>query len=564
MTRHITWQVLLIALGVVLVGILLTYLAVNYTTVVRPGTGGTYVEGVAGYPRTLNPLLSGFSDVDRDLCALVFSGLTRLNERGEPVPDLARSWEVAITPQGVSYTFNLRSNAYWHDGQPLTADDVIFTVGLLQDPGFPGPAELGSAVWQTVVVDRIDRRTVKFTLPQPYAPFLDYTTVGILPVHRLGGVSAAELPGVAFNLNPIGSGPFQLEEVNIEGDVVSSMVLKRFPRYHGRKAFLDRIQFRFYPSTQAVLNAYEANEIGGIAEIPREELARTRALTNLNLYSARTAELSLVLFNLRDAEELPFFQDPRVRQALLYAIDRQQMVEDTLDGQALVAHSPLIPRTWAYADDLRHYEYDPERANVLLDEAGWVRQGVGERQRRKEGRWFGFELVTSSEPERIALAETLAEQWNALGMTVTVKSVSPLELRQALDARDFDMIIVDMAIPGDPDPYAFWHETQIDQGQNYAGFVHRRASEVLEQARIRIEEGQEGRWALYHEFQDIFAEEVPALLLYVPIYTYGVDARIHNVQLGPIMHRSDRFRTLADWWIVPRRVIVSDAEVGGP
>jgi peptide/nickel transport system substrate-binding protein len=464
----------------------------------------------------------------------------------------------------VSYTFNLRTNAYWHDGQPLTADDVIFTVSLLQDPEFPGPPELGSAVWQTVVVDRIDRRTVRFTLPQPYAPFLDFTAVGILPVHRLTGVNAADLPGAEFNLNPVGSGPFQLEEVSIEGDVISSMVLNRFPRYHGRRAFLDRILIRFYPSTQAVLNAYEANEIEGIAEIPRDELARARVLTDLNLYSARSAELSMVMLNLHDAEDLPFFQDPRVRQALLYAIDRQRMVEDILNGQALVAHSPLIPRTWAYADDLRRYEYEAEKAGVLLDEAGWVKQGVGNHLRRREGRWLSFDILTSSEPERVALAESLAEQWSALGMTVTVRSASPLELRQALEARDFDAILVDMAIPGDPDPYAFWHETQIDQGQNYAGYVHRRASEVLEQARIRVGGSNDVRRALYHEFQVIFTEEVPALLLYVPIYTYGVDARIRNVQIGPIMHRSDRFRTVADWWIVPRRVMVSDIEAGGP
>jgi peptide/nickel transport system substrate-binding protein len=175
---------------------------------------------------------------------------------------------------------------------------------------------------------------------------------------------------------------------------------------------------------------------------------------------------------------------------------------------------------------------------------------------------LAFTLLTSSEPERIGMADMLVEQWAALGITVTVEIASPVEVREALGGRDFEAILINVAVPGDPDPYPFWHEMQIEGGQNYAGFAHRRASEVLEQARIttRIERRQE----LYREFQDIFAQEVPALLLYVPVYTYGVDERIHDVQIGPLMHPSDRFRTISDWWIVPRRVFVSESEIGRP
>jgi peptide/nickel transport system substrate-binding protein len=189
-TRHIRWQFLLILLGVVLVGILLTYLAINYTTVLRPGRGGTYIEGIADSPHYLNPLLSGHHEADRDICALVFSSLTRSNEYGELEADLARRWEV--TPDNLTYTFYLRSDAYWHDGTPLTADDVIFTIDLVKDPGFPGPPDLGANVWQTVAVKKVDRRTVRFTLSEPFAPFLDYTTIGILPAHLLEGIRAAD------------------------------------------------------------------------------------------------------------------------------------------------------------------------------------------------------------------------------------------------------------------------------------------------------------------------------------------------------------------------------------
>ncbi len=555
MTRHIGWQILLILAGVVLVGILLTYLAINYTTVLRPGHGGTYVESVAGFPHHLNPLLSGYNEVDRDICALLFSGLTRLNERGEVEPDLARGWEVA--PDGLTYTFYLRSNTRWHDDVPLTAEDVVFTISMLQDPGFSGPPDLGPTLWRTVEVEAVDSRTVRFTLPEPYAPFLDYTTVGILPAHLLGGTRAADLQGAEFNLNPVGSGPFQLEEIEIEGQTITTMVLEQFSHYYKARPYLERIQFRFYPSYPAAFQAYKEGEAEGIAGITADDLSRARD----NLFSAQIAEYGIVLLNLKRSD-LPFFQEQEVRQALMYALDRRQIIDDVLKGQGLVAHSPLIPGTWAYKDDVHQYKPNLERANELLDEAGWVRREADEGVRTKAGEQLGFTLLTSTEPQRVGVAQMLAEQWATTGITVTVETASPLEVREALERREFEAILVHVASQGDPDPYPFWHETQVEDGQNYAGFTHRRLSEVIEQARVIVNRNR--RQELYHEFQDIFAQEVPALPLYVPVYTYGVDEKIHNVQIGPLMHPSDRFRTISNWWIVPRRVFVSESEASRP
>jgi peptide/nickel transport system substrate-binding protein len=561
-TRYIRWQILLILLGVVLVGILLTYLAINYTTVDRPGHGGTYVEGMVGFPRHLNPLLSGYNDVDRDLCSLLFSGLTRLNERGEVEADLARGWE--ITPDGLSYTFYLRSNAYWHNGAPLTADDVIFTISLLQDPDFPGPPDLGANVWRMVKVEKVDRRTVRFTLPEAYAPFLDYTTVGILPAHILGETRSADLPDVAFNLNPVGSGPFQVEEIEIDAGTITTMVLKQFSRYYRARPYLDRIQFRFYPNRQMVLNAYEAEEVEGIAQVMVDDLPRARAYPHLNLFSAQIAEYSLVFLNL-NRSTVSFLQEPEVRQAMLYALDRQKIIDEALMGQAMIAHSPLIPGTWAYNNDTPRYEYNPDRANELLDQTGWLTRAEGNSVRRQAGQWMALTLLTSNKPERVNVAQMIAEQWAAVGITVTVEIASPLEVRDALESRDFEAVLVHLPLPGDPDPYPFWHETQVENGQNYAGLEHRRISEVIEQARVIVNPGsRERRRELYYEFQEIFAQEVPALLLYVPVYTYGVDERIHDVQIGPLMYPFDRFRTIHEWWMVYRRVFVSESELGRP
>lgn len=553
MRRTVRWQALLIGLGMALVAILLTYLALTYTTVQAPTAGGTYVEGIAGVPHYINPLLSGYNEVDRDLCALVFSGLTRFNERGEVVPDLAESWEISL--DGLTYIFHLRDNVYWHDGTPFTAADVVFTVRLLQDPDYPGPPDIG-ALWRTVKIAEVDDYTVQMTLPEPFAPFLDYTTTGILPAHLLEGVSSADLPTLEFNLSPVGTGPFFVAEVETAEGQVQSVLLERNHRYFRPGTLVDHLRFRFYPSYSAAFRAYQQGDVEGVGRVQLEDLPEARQEEDLNLYSAQLAQYSLIYLNLAEADDLPFFQEVEVRQALLYGLDRQAIVQDLLDGQAIVAHSPIVAGTWAYDPQIRRYEYDPERARALLDEAGWVLPPGGG-TRSKNGRPLSFELLASTDPLHEVIAEEIARQWGELGVEATVVITAPVGVRDALERRSYQAALVDLALPGDPDPYPLWHQTEITRGQNYAGLDHRRISEIIETARIVVDRQQ--RIDLYREFQQVFADEVPAIMLYHPIYTYGVSTKVKGVQIGPLMYPSDRFATVNRWYVATKRVIISQA-----
>jgi len=540
-----------------LAAILLTYLALTYTTTQVPTVGGTYVEGIAGFPRYINPLLCAFSEADRDLCALVFSGLTRFNERGEVVPDLARSWEVSM--DGLVYVFHLRSDVLWHDGEPFTADDVLFTIRLLQDPDYPGPPDVG-ALWRTVTVEKEDDYTVRMTLSEPFAPFLDYTTVGLLPAHLLRGTRSADLLSSDFNLKPIGTGPFRVAEVEVEEGEIDSVVLDRNPHYYRPGPLLDHIRLRFFPTDAAVLRAYQADRVEGVARVALEDLATAREEPTLNFYSAQMARYALIFLNLARPEDLPFFQEVEVRQALLYGLDREGIVRDVLEGQGVVAHSPIVAGTWAYDPQVPRYTYDPDRAAALLDEAGWTRSGEGQ-VRRKEGQPLAFTLLVSTDPVHAAVAQAVADQWGQLGVQATLVTTSPVGLRDALDRRRYQAALVELALPGDPDPYPLWHQTQITRGQNYAGLDHRRISEIIETARVVVD--RQERQALYRQFQEIFAEEVPAVLLYHPVYTYGVDEKVKGVQIGPLMYPSDRFATINRWYVAMRRVIISQAEQRG-
>ena len=533
-------------------------MAATYNTEFRPAPGGTYVESVGGYPQSLNPLLSFYNDADNDVVSLVYSGLTRLGMYGEVEPDLAVGWEIDFS--GITYTFKLNRSALWHDGAYVTADDVLFTTSLLQDPDYPGPPDIG-ALWRSVQVIRVDDYTVQFALAQPYAPFLDYTTIPLLPAHRLSGIRAAMLPSLEFNRDPIGTGPFRVaERIETQEGQITQVTLRRFPRYYGEAPYIENILLRFYPTPRAAFEAYQDGLVEGISRIPTELLPEAFAEPNLNLHSATTSEMVMVYLNSFVTDTLTF-DDTRVRQALFYGLDRQALVDNVLMGQAVLPETPLLPGTWAYSTEGVHtYRHDIAQAQSLLADAGWTREWVTDTLRDASGQPFAFSLLVANEQQDLAIARALVAQWSRLGISVTLEGVPPLALSGVLESRTYQAALARLVIPGDPDPYPFWHETQAlpGQGQNYAGFRDRRISEIVEEARITV--NRERRLQLYQEFQQRFMEEVPALPLFVPVYTYGVDARVNGEQIGPLMHTGDRFRTIANWYVLQRRVVVSIQE----
>jgi peptide/nickel transport system substrate-binding protein len=568
--KHIRWQILLVLVGVGLLVALLVYVALNFTTEWVAARGGTYVEGLAGTPQFINPLFCRTYEVDGDLCALIFNGLTRLDHHGHVVPDLAERWE--MSPDGLSYTFYLRSGVRWHDGAPFTAADVVFTVTLLQDPTFPGQPDWAE-LWRSVSVTQLDARTVRFELEQPFAPFLDYTTVGILPRHVLQGVPAGELLTHSFNLNPTGTGIYRFSEVITDTGRISHIILSANPLFFDRRPLITRIQFKFYPSYQAVYQAYIEDEVQGIGRVASEDLADVFVNPDLQVFSSILPKYSLIYFNLA-SETAPFLAEMEVRQALQYALDRQALVDQVLDGQAQVAYSPILPNSWAYDPAIPTYEYDPEKARSLLEEAGW--QGTETSASLeisdtapisptvaawfKEGRPLSFSLLVPDDPSRLAVAEEIARQWALIGVQANLEPVAVGLLSERLVPRQYQAALVDLdlTLSGDPDPYPFWHQTQIEPpGQNYAGYDNREVSEILEQARIAPD--QKLRKELYFRFQELFAREVPAVLLYHPVYNYAVDRYVYGVHVGPIVRPGDRFLGIADWYLHWRRVIRSDA-----
>ncbi len=510
-----------------------------------------FSEAIVGEPRLVNPLLAT-SQADRDLVALIFSGLTRVDDYGQPIPDLAQSWEVST--DGLTYTFHLRDDVLWHDGQPFTAEDVAFTMGLLRHPDFPGPSDLAT-FWRTVETYAVDEYTVRFVLTQPLAAFPEYAGIGILPAHLLAQTAPADLAADPFNLAPVGTGRMRWVSAERQ-DGVLTVHLEPFARFYDaqRSVRLDGMDLRFYTQADAAFRALARQDPPTLAyggPTPAQ-LEAVLASPDLNVYTARLPAYAAILFNQQAAERLPFFQEEKVRRALTAALDRSSLIAEVLPRQALPAITPLFPGTWAYNDAVQPIPYDPTLAAQLLDEAGWVLEG---NMRQREGTPLAFTLLVSSDPTDRAIGEAVVAQWRALGVGVTLRTLAPEVLIERLQTsteqgRDFDaaLVMLGQGRLADPDPYPFWHETQIAEGQNYSGLADRDISEALEIA--RKDPNGVRRAELYRDFQRWFVEQAAAILLYNPLYHYAVSCQVQGVDLMIFVDPSDRFRDLHEWRIL--------------
>ncbi len=541
--RYIRWQALLAVVGIVLLTLLMGVTAYTVSTDLAPERGGVFREGVAGNPQYINPLLCHAHHIDRDLCSLLFRGLTRLDQHGQVAPDLAEAW--SITPDGLVYTFRLRDNQFWHDGARVSLDDVLFTIEMMQSQDWPIPPDLAE-LWRSVTVERVDDRTVHFLLDEPFARFLDFTTVGLLPKHIWQNVPASELMNSPFNANPVGNGPMQVTSASAE-----FIRLEHNPYYAEDIPFVSALEFHFYRDYPAIYAAYSAGELDGVSRVLRSDIPWAQDRTDLQLFSALESVYVGVIFNLQNPN-VPFFQDVSVRRALYHALNRARLLEDIVGGHGVLASSPIPSNNWGHAQDTPSYAYDPSEARRLLDESGWV-DSDGDGTRDKDGQAMRFILLTNDDPGREALIEQISADWQAVGVDATKESVSFAGLvTDFLTPRHFDAVLVSWDIAGDPNPFPLYHSSQIDTGQNYGGWSNEEADALLIKARSTVD--QEKRGALYAEFQHIFAADVPAIPLYYPAYTYGVSERVKGVQIGPLNTPSDRFVTFPDWYIRTRRV----------
>jgi peptide/nickel transport system substrate-binding protein len=548
--KKLRWQILVVFLALIGIGTLLlsqdASLPLGGEEAEQPVAGGSYSEAIVGMPARLNPLLDYYNQVDYDLDSLIFSGLVKFDERGLPHGDLAETW--GISKDGTKYSFSIRNDAVWHDGTPLTSEDIVFTIDLLKNEELPTPDDVRE-LWTEIEVVALNDKTIQFQLPEAFSPFLDYLSIGILPKHLFEGLSAAEIIASPINLQPVGSGPYRFKDWIVEEDQVVGVELQTFPDYYAEKAFIQDLVFRFYTDASAAMDAFDAGEVEGVGQIPTDLLPRALSNEAMHVFTGRLPKFTLVYLNL-DSNKLPFFRDSEVRRALMLGINRTWIINNLLAGQAIKANTPIFPESWAYYSGIQTLEYDPERAIEILKDAGYSFPAEGGPARSKDGVALRFDLLHPPGEYYNALANRIQQDWARLGVVVSLKEVPYSVLIDSyLAPRTYDAALVelDFTRSPDPDPYPFWHQAQITSGQNYSQWDDRQVSEYLEQARVVDDFAERLRW--YKNFQVRFASEFPALPLFFPTYSYGVSSKIQGTSMGPLYDPSDRFTNISAWFL---------------
>jgi len=553
--KQLRWQIVVVVVALGIVAVLLFSQQTPSITgpiLPQPEQGGVYTEGLVGSLGRLNPLLDWNNSADRDVDRLLFSGLVRFDERGLPQADLAEAWGVA--QDGTEYNFSIRPNAVWHDGQPVTSDDVLFTIDMMKSAGSLYPQDVKD-LWSKIEVTKLNDKTLKFKLTEPFVPFMDYLTFGVLPKHLLESVLPDQMANAEFNINPVGSGPYKFDHLLVDKGQITGVVLTVSPIYYGKAPFIEQVVFRYYPTSAEALDAYRQGDVLSVSQITSDVLGAALEEQNLSIYTSRMPQMSFVLFNLNDTE-VPFLQNVKVRRALMLAINRPYIINSFLQGQAIIADGPILPNSWAYYDGTEHYQYDPETAVGLLKGEGYTIPASGGDVRAKDNTPLSFTLMHPDDPTHTKIAETIRDEWAAIGVHVDLKAVAYDSLvLDSLTSRAYQDALVDLNLSRtpDPDPYPFWHQAEVAGGQNYSQWDNRAASEYLEQARVTADYAL--RVKLYRNFQVIFAKELPALPLFVPVYSYGVDAQVQGVQVGALYEPSDRLATFTSWYLLTRRAL---------
>jgi len=528
---------------------------INHSFMVAiPLSGGTFTEGIVGTPRFVNPVLA-VSDADKDLTALVYSGLLRKGNGGVLIPDLAEKYE--LSKNGLEYVFTLKPNLVWMDGQPFTADDVVFTIQKIQDPSIHSPKAVS---WGGVTVQKIDDRTVTFTLKEPYAPFIENTTVGIVPKHIWEGLTTDQWGYSSYNVQPVGTGPYQVTKVRQNSYGIPEYYdLAPFAHFALGKPYLSGITIKFYASDAALLDGYKAGEVNGFAALSPEVASELQS-SGTRIERSPLPRVFSVFLNQTNQT---LFTSKTVRSALNTGTDKDRIIDQVLLGYAAKADGPIPHGVMGSEKDGSTDQQkadEKERiaaAQKILQKDGWVlnqKTHIMEKTVKKTTQTLSFSLATSNADELKAIAEILKEDWERIGAKVEVKVYEVGDLNQnVIRTRKYDALLFGEIIGNDPDPYAFWHSSQrFDPGLNIALYANVTTDKLLEKAREAPDRDE--RIKLYQQFQAEVERDIPAIFLYSPDFLYTLPQNVQGVSLQNLTVSSDRFANIYKWYAKTQEV----------
>lgn len=557
---------------------------VSYHKKTQPvaSSGGKYTEGLIGQPRYINPLLAQYNDTDRDLTGLVFSGLLKYNCQGELILDLAENY--TISDDGKTYEVFLKKNVKWHDNESFSADDIVYTIETIQDPAYTSPLRTN---WQGVLVEKINQFSVRFVLKTPYAPFLHHLTAGILPRHLWQGIDETNFPLAQHHLEPVGTGPYQFKKLQKDRNGnVRYFELDKFADYYGPQPKIDTLAFKFYPNPEDAIEGLNKIEVDGLAYISSQNKNKIQNLAEFDIRIFYLPRYFAVFFNQTQSKALA---DKQVRWALNLAANKQTIVNDLLANQGQIVHSPFTYASLDQAIKENIIDFDLEKAKQVLEEAGWQEPSLPEKAEEEPENesseenneikendrlvkndqgllvrqktinndtlpsLLEIDLVTTDWPELSSVAQALKKQWEQIGAKINLVIVDLAAIQaDYIKPRAYQALLFGEILGPDPDPFAFWHSSQKkDPGLNLALYDNKKADQLLEQARQEMD--SEVRTQKYQEFQQILAEDMPAVFLYNPTYLYPIPNKIKGANIERIYLPYQRFCQIEEWYTKTKR-----------
>lgn len=507
----------------------------------KPAHGDTLVEAITGNVSGLIPNITADS-ASHEVGSNLYTGLIKRDRELNIVPDMAESW--TFSPDCLQLTFKLRKDVRWHDGEPFTAEDVIFTYQTAINPKTPTAYREDFRAVKSA--EAVDPHTVRITYGKPYAKALQSWGTWMLPRHLLERyVIEGKLRDAPQNwVAPVGTGPYRFKEMRAG----EKIVLAANPDYYDGQPYVSRIVYRVIPSQATIFLELKAKGVdtAGLTALQYRRQTEYPAFRKAYWkYRFASSSYTYLGFNLKD----PRFSDKRVRQAFAHAINKQELIDGVRMGLGRDATGPYKPGTWVYNPEVTRFAYDLERARALLAEVGWKTRNA-EGLLVKDGQPFTFTLLTNQgNDERKKIAEIIQASLRELGVGVEIRVLEWASfLKEYVKKRRFEAIILGWGIGLDPDQFEIWHSSKTGPDElNMISYANPEVDKLLEQGRQSCR--QEERKKYYDRIQEILAEEQPIVFLYFPDSLPTVSRRVHGIVESP-----NGIRFNFPEWYVPRHL----------
>ena len=538
----VLWLVLMLAL---IIGSFVQVIYYNNQDITVAATnGGTYAEGTTDKLTTISPLYAT-TNTEKAASQLVYLPLLSYDEANKLRGNLAESWSHDDT--GKVWTVKLKPSLTWTDGEALNADDIVYTVKLMQDPDIN--STLASS-WSGIKATKIDDLTAAFTLSSPLMAFDTSLTFGILPEHILNNKTAIEIARL-FSEQPesiVGSGPFMLNGIETTGDN-SIWHFGPNDHYYGATPKLDELSIRTYSDNQTMMAGLERGEINAVSNANTQDIAEVDT-NKFKVVQLKTADGVFAIFN--NSGELT--SDQTIRNALRLALNRDAIRNGGISSDGNIQpptdlETPIATGVYDSIDQLKQPDYNAEQAKAELEQAGWT-LSEGAKYRAKNGQELTIRIVTIASTNYQDVAQMIANQWKEIGVNTTVEAVDATQAQQGyLVPRNYDVLVYQLHLGADPDMFAYWSSTQATPtGLNLANYSSRRAEIAL--ANGRTNPNPSARESRYIAFVDQWLQDNPAIALYQPSFFYVMDKNINSLSTGgSLIDASNRFQNVSNWTV---------------